>query len=379
MNRTVYTQEHELFRETVRTFFEKELVPNHEKWEEAGEVPRDIWWKAGELGILGPMAPAEYGGLDLDYGYNAIVAEETSALAVTGFGGCIHNDIVLTYLYKNASEKLKQKYLPLSCTGEYIGALGMTEPGAGSDLANIRTRAVKHDKEWIINGSKIFISNGFTCDYVIIAAVTDPTAGHAGVSMFVVDTKCPGFVKGKKLKKLGFKAQDTAELFFEDCRVPAENLVGEEGMGFLYMMQNLAQERLAIAVGCAASARSVIAETVQYTRDRKAFGKSVSEFQNTKFVLADLDIKMAGVTAFVDNCIASLIQGTLSAEDASRAKVLASEVQAEVVDKCLQLHGGYGYMWEYPVCRHYADARVQRIYGGTNEIMKTIISKEMFK
>lgn len=379
MNRSVYTEDHEAFRDTVRSFFENEVAPHHEEYEQAGEVPREVWRKAGELGILGPMVPEEYGGLGLDYGFNAIVGEETSHTGVSGFGGAISNDIVFTYLYKYGSEELKQKYLPKSCTGELIGALGMSEPNAGSDVAGIRTLAVRDGDEYVINGSKIFISNGYMCDYVVAACITDPSAGHKGVSMIVIDTDCPGFKKGRKLKKLGLKAQDTAELFFEDCRVPVSNLVGQEGMGFVYMMQALAQERLAIAVGCAASARAVIAQTVEYTKERKAFGQPIAGFQNTQFVLADLDIKMSGVTAFVDNCIQALIDGTLTAEDASRAKVLASEVQGEVVDKCLQLHGGYGYMWEYPVCRHYADARVQRIYGGTNEIMKTIIVKEMFK
>lgn len=379
MKRNAFTQDHEMFRDTVRQFFQTELLPHHEQWEEDGEVPREVWTKAGELGILGPMVPEEYGGLGLDYGFNAIVSEETGHSGVTGFGGSIHNDIVLTYLYKYGSEVIKQKYLPKSCTGEYIGALGMSEPGAGSDLAGIRTMAVKDGDEYVINGSKIFISNGYMCDYVVIACVTDPSAGHKGVSLIVVDTTCPGFKKGRKLKKLGMKAQDTAELFFEDCRVPAENVLGQPGMGFIYMMQALAQERLAIAVVSAAAARSVIEQTVVYTKERKAFGRAVADFQNTQFVLADLDIKMAGVTAFVDNCIAALIEGDLSAEDASRAKVLASDVLGEVTDKCLQLHGGYGYMWEYPVCKQYADARVQRIYGGTNEIMKTIIAKEIFK
>lgn len=375
--RTIFEPEHEQFRESVRKFLETHAVPFHAQWEKDGQIDRKFWYKAGEMGFLAPLVPEEYGGMGLDFRYNTVLDEELIKLALTGPGFGLHNNITVPYLINFGSEAQKQKYLPKCMSGETIVSIAMTEPGTGSDLQGVKTTAVLDGDEYVINGSKTFITNGQLADLVIVVCKTDPNAGAKGISLLLVETGTPGFEKGTNLEKIGLKAQDTSELFFQDVRVPKENLLGEEGMGFVYLMQELPQERLYIATAGTADMESILQQTVDYVKERKAFGQPIANFQNTQFKLAQLDAEITAMRVFVDRCVELLVQGKLDAVTASKAKMLVSDLQCKVIDECLQLHGGYGYMWEYPVARAYADARINRILGGTNEVMKIIISREL--
>ncbi|NMG76567.1 acyl-CoA dehydrogenase family protein [Aromatoleum diolicum] len=376
--RTLFNEEHEMFRQTVRKFIEREIAPYHYQWEQDGIVPRELWLKAGEAGLLCCTIPEEYGGLGLDYLFDVVVFEEMAKSGFTGPGFLIHCDLVATYVKSFGSEEQKRFWLPKMVKGEAIGALGMTEPHAGSDLKNIRTRAVRDGDDFVINGQKVFISNGQMCDVLVLATKTNSDAGAKGVTLFLVDTGLPGFKRGKNLDKLGMKAQDTSELFFDDLLVPASSMLGEEGQGFALMMTKLAQERLAQAIRSAAVAEEVIGYTVEYTADRKAFGKSIADFQNTQFKLAELKTEAVLGRVFTDRCIELFMKGELDAVDAAMAKMWLSNMHCKVVDECLQLFGGWGYMWEYPISRAYADARIVKIAGGSIEIMKVIIGRSLF-
>lgn len=375
--RTLFSEDHEIFRASVRKMLEHECVPHHERWEEQGHVDRDIWLRAGEQGLLGPTVPEQYGGAGTDFLYNVVIDEEISRLGLSGIGWGLHSDISAPYIVNYGSEELKQKYLPRMLSGELISAIAMSEPGAGSDLQGVKTSAVRDGDEYVINGSKTFITNGYLSDLVIVVAKTDQAGGAKGTSLILVEAGTPGFSKGRLLKKVGMKAQDTAELFFEDVRVPAANLLGEEGMGFVYLMQELPQERLSVAVNAIAAAEAVLALTVDYVKERKAFGKPIAAFQNTQFKLAELDAEVTAMRVFVDRCIELHLQRKLDVPTAAKSKLISTELQCRVMDECVQLHGGYGYMWEYPVARAWADSRVQRIYAGTNEVMKLIIARAL--
>ena len=377
--RTLYDSDHEMFRDSLRKFIDVEAMPHHEQWEKDGMVSDEIWLKAGEQGFLCPMIPEEHGGLGTDFRYNCIVNEEIGRSGCTGLGWTLHNDITVPYIVRYGREEQKKKYLPLCITGELITAIAMTEPGAGSDLQGTHTSAVLDGDHYILNGSKTFITNGQKAGLVIVVAKTDSSAGSKGISLFLVDADLPGFSKGKNLKKLGLKAQDTSELFFQDVRVPKENLLGEEGRGFIYLMQDLPQERLSIAIGAVANAQAVLESTVAYTKERKAFGTTIASFQNTQFKLAEMSAEIDMAEVYTDRCTELLLEGKLDTVTASKAKLLTTDLQCKVADECLQLFGGWGYMWEYPVCRAFADSRIQRIYGGTNEIMKLIISRDLMK
>jgi acyl-CoA dehydrogenase len=354
-----------------------EVAPCHAGWEEQGYVDRTVWQKAGAAGYLCPTMPEEYGGSGVDMLYSTVLMEETARIGASGLGFSLHSEIVAPYILHNGSDFLKAEYLPKMATGEMIGAIAMTEPGAGSDLQGVKTTAVRDGDHYLLNGSKTFITNGWHCDLVIVVAKTDPNAGSKGISLFVVDTGMAGFTKGKRLHKMGMSAQDTSELFFDNVRVPAANLLGEEGRGFVYLMQELPWERLQIAITAMAASQAALEWTVQYTRDRKAFGKPLISLQTVAHTLAEIKTEIAVGQAFVDQCIRQMNAGTLDATNASMAKYWASETQFKVMDRCVQLHGGYGYMHEYPIARAWADARVQRIYGGTNEIMKELISRSL--
>lgn len=373
--RSIFNSDHEAFRDMVVKFLEKEAVPFHAQWEEDGQIARDLWNKAGEQGLLCPCLPEEFGGVGADYLYSAIVMEEISRLGLTGIGFGLHTDIVAPYIEHYGSAEMKQKYLPKMVTGELVGAIAMTEPGAGSDLQGVRTTAVRDGDHYIINGSKTFITNGQHADIVIVVAKTDPSAGAKGTSLIIVEAGTPGFTKGRNLHKVGMKAQDTSELFFQDVRVPVTNCLGEENKGFIYLMQELPQERLGIAVNGIAMAEGALKLTIDYVKERKAFGKHIADFQNTQFKLAELHSKVLQGRVFVDRCLELHMNKKLDVPTAAAAKYLITDLQCEIIDECVQLHGGYGYMWEYPIARMWADARVQRIYGGTNEIMKTVISR----
>ncbi len=379
MQRDIFDAEHDAFRDLVRTFLTKEVVPFHEQWENDGQVDREVWKAAGAAGLLGTDVPEEFGGGGVDdFRYNSIVTEEISAAGTSGLGFPLQNDVIAPYLLRLATDEQKQRWLPGFCSGEIITAIAMTEPGTGSDLQGIATTAKKDEHgDWILNGSKTFITNGILADLVIVVAKTDPEAGSRGFSLLVVERGMEGFERGRRLKKVGMKAQDTAELSFTDVRVPAANVLGELGQGFVYLMQNLAQERLSIAVGSIAGAAQALTWTLDYTKDRKAFGKPVATFQNTRFELAEMDTEITVTQVFVDRCISEHVAGRLSIADAAKAKWWASDVLKRVVDRCVQLHGGYGYMMEYPIAKAFVDSRVQSIYGGTNEIMKEIIGRSL--
>jgi acyl-CoA dehydrogenase len=378
VERTIFEPEHELFRESYRKFLDQHVAPHHAQWEEQGIVDRRVWLEAGRQGFLGMAVPEEFGGGGVrDFRYNVIVTEEIVKGQYSGLGIGLHNDVIAPYLLNLATEEQKQRWLPGFCSGEIITAIAMTEPGTGSDLQGIKTRAVRDGDDWILNGAKTFITNGINSDIVIVVARTDPDKGAMGFSLLVVERGMPGFERGRNLDKIGLKAQDTAELSFTDVRVPGRNLLGTEGMGFIHLMQNLPQERLAIAVVAAAAMESCLDLTCQYVRDRKAFGKPIGAQQNTRFVLAELATKTTAVRVFVDKCIELLNAGTLTAEEAAMAKWWSTEEQLELITKCLQLHGGYGYMREYPIAKAYLDARVQTIYGGTTEVMKEIIGRSL--
>jgi len=379
IERSLFEPEHEMWRDTVRKFIDKEIVPYHEQWEKDGIVPREVWLKAGAAGLLCCTVPEEYGGIGADYLYDVIVFEELWRAGTSGPGFLIHTDLVASYILAFGTEEQKQQWLPKMVSGEAIGSLGMTEPHAGSDLKAIRTRAERDGDDFVVNGQKVFISNGQLCDVIVLATKTDSAAGAKGVSLFLVDASLPGFNRGQNLDKLGMKAQDTSELFFDNMRVPAGAMLGEEGQGFALMMTKLSQERLAQAIRSATVTETVIEWTVDYTAERKAFGQTIGDFQNTQFVLADLKARAVMARVFTDKCIELFMNGQLDPVDAAMAKMTTSELHCEAVDKCLQLFGGWGYMWEYPICRAYADARIVKIAGGSIEIMKTIIAREMFK
>lgn len=376
--RELFNEDHEAFRDTVRRFVENEIAPHHAAWEAAGVVPRELWRKAGAAGMLCCTVPERYGGIGVDYLFDVVVFEEMARSGFTGPGFMIHCDLVATYIASFGSEAQKQQWLPKMVAGEAIGSLAMTEPHAGSDLKAIKTKAVRHGDDYLISGQKVFISNGQLCDVIVLATKTDSSAGAKGVTLFLVDTSLPGFRRGKNLHKLGMKAQDTSELFFDEVRVPASAMLGEEGKGFELMMTKLAQERLAQAIRSATVAETVIGWTVEYTAQRKAFGKTIGDFQNTQFKLAELQTEAVVGRQFVDKCIAVFMKGELDAVDAAMAKMWLSNLHCKVVDECLQLFGGWGYMWEYPIARAYADARVVKIAGGSIEIMKHIIGRKMF-
>jgi acyl-CoA dehydrogenase len=378
IERTLFREEHDIFRESVRRFVEREIVPFHAKWEEDGIVPRELWLKAGAAGLLCCTVPEAYGGLGLDYLFDVVVFEELWRSGASGPGFLIHTDLVATYLLSFGTEEQKRKWLPKMVSGEAIGSLGMTEPHAGSDLKAIRTRAVRDGDDFVINGQKVFISNGQLCDFVVLATKTDSGAGAKGVTLFIVESNRAGFKRGRNLEKIGMKAQDTSELFFEDVRIPATNMLGGEGKGFALMMTKLAQERLAQAIRSATVTETVIGWTVEYTAGRKAFGQKIADFQNTQFKLADLKTRATVARVYTDKCIALFMEGKLDPVDAAMAKMFTSELHCETVDECLQLFGGWGYMWEYPIARAYVDARVVKIAGGSIEIMKTIIARQMF-
>lgn len=377
ITRTIYQQEHEMFRDSVSKFLEEEVAPHHEQWEEDGQVDRSIWLKAGELGMISPTVPEEFGGVGVDFRYNAIVDEEVSRLGLTGLGFALHSDIAVPYIINYGSDEQKRKYLPKLVSGEMISAIAMTEPGTGSDLQGVKTTAIKDGDGYILNGSKTFITNGQLADIVIVVAKTSPELGGKGTSLILLEDGVAGFSKGKNLKKVGMKAQDTSELFFDNVRIPQSNLLGEENKGFIYLMQDLPQERLSVAITGIAAAESILQQTIEYTKERKAFGKPIAALQNTQFKLAEMDTELTAARVFVDRCLELHIEGKLDTVTASKAKLLCSDLQCRVMDECVQLHGGYGYMWEYPVARAWADSRVQRIYAGTNEIMKLIIGRSL--
>ncbi|MTE01711.1 acyl-CoA dehydrogenase [Paracoccus sp. YIM 132242] len=377
IERTLFNEEHELFRATVKRFVEKEITPHHAQWEKDGIVPRELWLKAGEQGLLCCTVPEEYGGLGLDYLFDVVVFEELWRAGASGPGFLIHTDLVATYILSFGTEEQKRRFLPKMVTGEWIGSLGMTEPHAGSDLKAIRTRAVRDGDDFVINGQKVFISNGQHADVLVCATKTDRDAGAKGVTLFLIEGDRPGFRRGRNLEKLGMHAQDTSELFFDDVRVPASNMLGGEGEGFALMMTKLAQERLAQAIRSATVAETIIEWTLDYTTQRQAFGKSIFDFQNTQFKLAELKTQATLGRVFTDKCIELFMQGKLDPVDAAMAKMYTTELHCKVADECLQLFGGWGYMWEYPICRAYADARITKIAGGSIEIMKTIIARSM--
>lgn len=377
IKRNVFEAEHELFRESVRKFLESEVVPKHPQWEKDGQVDREIWVKAGEQGFLVPTAPEEFGGVGVDFRYNTVVSEEVCRLGLTGLGWALHSDIAVPYILNYGTTEQKSKYIPGCVSGEIITAIAMTEPGTGSDLQAVRTSALLEGDHYIVNGSKTFITNGQLADVIVLVVKTDPDAGASGTSLLLVEANTAGFEKGANLEKLGLKAQDTSELFFNDVRVPKENLLGEEGKGFHYLMKELSQERLSIALMGIVSAESILQQTIDYVKERRAFGKPIAAFQNTQFKLAEMDTEVTSARVFIDRCLELHIEGKLDAVTASKAKLQGTELQGRVIDQCLQLHGGYGYMLEYPVARAYADARIQRIYGGTSEIMKLIIGRTL--
>ncbi|HEY2238988.1 MAG TPA: acyl-CoA dehydrogenase family protein [Streptosporangiaceae bacterium] len=378
MRRTVFEAEHEQFREVVREFLAREVTPHAQAWEDAGIVDRAVYQAAGKHGVIGFNVPEQFGGGgEADFRFNAVVAEE---LATAGPGTpalTLHNDIVAPYLTSLASPEQQQRWLPGFAAGDLIGAIAMSEPGAGSDLAGVRTHAERDGDDWILSGSKTFISSGINADLVIVVTRTDPTAGHRGFSLLVVERDMPGFTRGRNLEKIGQKSQDTAELFFDQIRVPAANVLGQEGRGFYHLMHNLPAERLSIAVSAVAGARAVFDETVTYAKNRTAFGQPIGAFQHNRFVLAELDTELDLARTYVDRCLEAAVTGDLTAVEAAKAKWWTTELQKRVVDACVQLHGGYGYMLEYPVARAYLDARVQTIYGGTTEIMKEIIGRDL--
>ena len=376
--RFCYTPDHEAFRQTVRSFLQKEGVPHVNEWEKQRLVPKEFWRKAGEVGMLCPTVPEAYGGLGLDFGYNAIVDEEMSYNGVPA-GFSLQSDIVCDYIAHYGSEEQKTEWLPRLVSGETITAIAMTEPGTGSDLQAIRTSAKKDGNHYVVNGSKTYITNGQNADLVLVVAKTDPdaTPAYKGMSIILVESDREGFRRGRKLDKIGQDSADTSELFFDDVRVPITNCLGEEGKGFIYLMSQLPQERLSIAVGVHASAQRAFDDTVAFTKDRKAFAGMVFDFQNTRFVLADLKAKLQVGWAHLDWAIARHLKGELTNEEGAAAKLWHTELQWEVMDKCLQLHGGAGYMNEYPIARMWRGARVSRIYGGTNEIMKEVIGRKL--
>ena len=380
MRRTLFTDEHDLFRASFRRFVDQEIVPHHEKWEQAGIVPRELFTAAGEHGFLCMQAPERFGGGGTDdFRYNLIVAEEIqrAGVAGSGLGLTLHTDICLPYFLHLATPDQQERWLPGICSGELITAVAMTEPTIGSDLAGMRTTALRDGDRYVVNGSKTFITNGINADLVITAVKTDPSQRHAGMSLVVLERGMEGFERGRNLDKVGLHAQDTAELFFADVPVPVDNLLGAEGQGFAHLVDNLPQERLSIAMAGVAAARAAFDWTLDYARERTAFGQPIGSFQHSRFTLAEMRTEIDVAQAFVDRCVEALVDGELTAEEAAEAKWWCTELQARVVDRCVQLHGGYGYMLEYPIARAYVDARITTIYGGTTEIMKEIVGRSL--
>lgn len=378
MDRTIFEADHDAFRDTVRAFLEKEVAPHHEQWEKDSIVPREVWTKAGDQGLLGFMMPEELGGGGIDdFRFNVVLGEEITKIGASGLGFVIQTDLVSGYLQKYATDEQKQRWYPTFCSGEMITAIAMTEPGTGSDLQGIKTTAKREGDEYVINGAKTFITNGINADFVIVVCQTDAEAGAMGFSLIVVERGAEGFERGRNLEKIGLKAQDTAELFFDNVRVPVDNLIGEEGKGFIYLMENLPQERLSISYIAAAATRRIIDMTVEYVKERKAFGKPIGSFQNSRFALAELETEQQIAQVFVDRSITEHNAGNLTVSDAAMGKWWITELQKRAVDTCLQLHGGYGYMSEYPISKAYLDTRIQTIYGGTTEIMKEIVGRTM--
>ncbi len=378
--RTLFDDDHEAFRQSVAAWIAKEITPHYLDWERAAMTPREVFASAGRYGFTGMAIPERFGGGGVrDFRFNQVIAEEfaTAGIGGSGAGITLHNDVTTPYFIEYCDDAQAERWLPGIASGELITAIAMTEPGTGSDLAGIATTAVRDGDEYVLNGSKTFITNGINSDLVIVVAKTDPAQRHTGMSLIVVERDTPGFERGRKLEKLGLHSQDTAELFFTDCRVPVANRLGEEGKGFHYLTANLAQERMSIAVTGVAVARAALGWTVDYVKERAAFGTTVSTFQNTKFVLAEVQTEVAVAQAYIDQCVLALNAGELSAAEAAQAKLFATDLQNRATDRCLQLFGGYGYMVEYPIARAYADARVTSIYGGTNEVMKTIIAKSI--
>jgi len=377
LQRTIFSAEHELFRDQVRRFIEREVTPHHAQWEKEQRVSRKVWLKAGAAGLLCTVIPEEYGGAGADRFYSAVIIEEIARAGASGLGFNLHSDIAAPYILNYGSEAQKRQWLPKAARGEVILAIAMTEPGAGSDLQGIKTTAVRDGDDLVINGQKTFITNGQLSDLVIVVAKTDPAKGAKGMSLVLVEADRKGFSKGRNLHKIGTHAQDTSELFFADVRVPAENLLGEAGKGFQYLMQELAWERLQVALRNMAMAEAALDHAIAYTRERKAFGQPVAQFQNTRFKLAECKTEVQIGRTMVDHCLGLVVQRQLDAASAAMAKLWCTEMSNRVIDECLQLHGGYGYMWEYPITRLYADARVQRIFGGTSEIMKEIVARTL--
>src|SRR6201987_1206535 len=380
MRRDLYGPDPEAFREVVQAYVKREVIPNQQRWEQDRNVGRQAWLAAGKQSIIGLLIPERFSGAGTDdFRYRCVVMEELAQACATwlssGFG--LQDDIAIPYLVDLGTEEQQARWLPKMATGECIGAIAMTEPGAGSDLQGIRTTAVRDGDDWVLNGAKTFITNGINSDLVIVVARTDPDAGARGISLLVVERGMPGFTRGRKLDKICLHGQDTAELFFDDVRVPAANLLGREGGGFVHLMERLPRERMSIAMLALASVRAALDWTVEYTRQRPAFGQPLAAFQNTAFELATAVTEVDVLEAYLDKAVLALNEGTLTAVDAAKAKLWATEVQHRVLDRCLQLFGGYGYMAEYPIARAYADARVQTIYGGTSEIMKTIIARDL--
>lgn len=378
MHTRILEEEHIMFRDAFRAFVQQEIAPFHAQWEEEGQVPRELWRKAGGNGFLSMDIPEAYGGNDTkDFRYNAILSEELARIGASGPGFILQTDVTVPYFTEYGTEEQKERWLPKLVAGEYISAIAMTEPGTGSDLAGVQTKAIRDGDHFVVNGQKTFITNGILSDLVIAVVKTQPEEKHGGISLLVIERGMEGFERGKNLEKIGLKAQDTAELFFTDVKVPANNLLGQEGHGFYYLMHQLPQERLSIAAGAIAAAEAALEMTIQYCKDREAFGRPIGKFQHNRFLLAEMKTEIEIGRTFVDQCILDLNAGNLSAEKASMSKWWCTDLQCKIIDQCLQLHGGYGYMKEFLIARMYTDARVQRIYGGTNEIMKEIIGRSM--
>jgi long-chain-acyl-CoA dehydrogenase len=376
--RDLFEPEHEAFRQTARTFFEKEVVPFHDAWEKEGVVPREVWRKAGDAGLLCFDVPEEYDGPGIaDFRFNQILSEEQTRAGTAGPGFSVHTDIIVPYLVSLATDEQKQRWLPGCVSGETVTAIAMTEPGAGSDLQGIRTTAVDKGDHYVLNGSKTFISNGILSDLVIVVARTDPEAGHKGISLLVVERGMEGFERGRNLDKVGLKAQDTAELFFDNVQVPKENLLGEEGEGFIYLMMNLPQERLAIAMQAAAACQALVDLCLTYAKEREAFGRPIGKFQHNRFLIAEMATEARIAQVFVDDCVRKHLDGALDSTLASMAKWWTTELQNKLAGQAVQLHGGYGYMLEYPVAKAFVDSRISTIYGGTTEIQKEIIGRSL--
>jgi alkylation response protein AidB-like acyl-CoA dehydrogenase len=373
---SIYAQEHEDFRSTVREFLEREVVPHHDQWEKDGQVSREVWTKAGAQGLLCFDVDEEYGGAGVkDFRYNMVVAEEISRVGASGLGFPVHTDVIVPYISSLATDEQKRRWLPGLVSGELISAIAMTEPGAGSDLQGIRTSAVDKGDHYVLNGSKTFISNGIMSDLVIVVARTNPEAGHQGISLLVVERGMDGFERGRNLEKVGLKAQDTAELFFDNVHVPKENLLGEEGSGFISLMTNLPQERVSIAAIAVAACEHILQLCLDYAKEREAFGRPIGKFQHNRFLLAEMATEVHIARVFVNDCVLKLNAGEVDTALASMAKWWTTELQKKLVDQAVQLHGGYGYMLEYPVARAFVDSRIQTIYGGTTEVQKEIIGR----